>query len=150
MSNGYQITEEELIKCNWVDRPRLLWMEDQELLDDWLPLMEEVVGILEEAYRKSFQLFESGQFQREPILGQLEHALMTAISELEVVKGWRASCCNTSSDKECGVLKGEEDTSEGKVLKEGSEAGQSANQQADCGKKKMCRCESCQWRLRHE
>ena len=88
MSNGYEITEEELTKCNWVDRPRLLWMEDQELLDDWLPLMEEVVGILEEAYRKSFQLLQSGQFQREPILGQLRHALITAISELEVVKRW--------------------------------------------------------------
>jgi len=52
-------------------------------------------------------------------------------------------------------------------LKEGSEAGQSADQQADCGKidsntrqsdcgeKKICRCESCdvcyyQWRRRHE
>jgi hypothetical protein len=131
-------------------------MGAQELLDVWLlPLVQEVGGILEEAYRTSHQLFERGQFQREPILGQLEHALMTAISELEVVKGWRASCCNTSSDKECGVLKGEEDTSEGKVLKEGSEAGQSANQQADCGKQKICRCESCdvcyyQWRIRHE
>ena len=90
MSNGYQITQEEL-KSEWyvVDRPRLEWMDEQELLDDWIPLMEEVVSILEEAYRKSYQLFESGQFQREPILGQLEHALITTISELEVVKGWR-------------------------------------------------------------
>ena len=73
-----------------------------------------------------------------------------------------------SSDKECRVLEGEEDKSEGKVLKEGSEADQSADQQADCGKidsntqqqadcgeNKICRCESCdvcyyQWRLRHE
>ena len=45
-------------------------------------------GIFEEAYRKSFQLLQSGQFQREPILGQLRHALITAISELEVVKRW--------------------------------------------------------------
>ena len=88
MSNGYQITEEELTGWGRVDHPRWLWMEDQELLDDWLPLMEEVVGILEEAYRKSFQLLQSGQFQREPILGQLRHALITAISELEVVKRW--------------------------------------------------------------
>jgi hypothetical protein len=130
-------------------------MGAQELLDVWLlPLVQEVGGILEEAYRTSHQLFERGQGE-ERILGQLQHALMTAISELEVVKGWRASCCNMSSDKECRVLKGEEDTSEGKVLKEGSEAGQPANQQADCGKQKICRCESCdvcyyQWRLRHE
>jgi hypothetical protein len=59
------------------------------------------------------------------------------------------------SDKECKVLEGEEDTSEKEVLKEGSEAGQPANQQADCGEKKICRCESCdvcyyQWRRRHE
>jgi hypothetical protein len=40
------------------------------------------------------------------------------------------------SDKECRVLDGEEeDKSEGKVLKEGSEAHQPANQQADCRKK---------------
>jgi hypothetical protein len=74
---------------------------------------------------------------------------MTAITELQVVQGWiAASCCNMSSDKECRVLDGEEeDKSEGKVLKE---ADQPANQQADCGKQKMCRCESCLWRLRHE
>jgi hypothetical protein len=94
----------------------------------------------------------------ERTLGLLQHKLMTAITELQVVKGWRASCSNmsssSSSDKECKVLKGEEeeeeDTSQGKVLKEGSKAGQPANQQADCGKQKICRCESCQWRLRHE
>ena len=53
MSNGHQITQEEL-KSEWyvVDRPRLEWMDEQELLDDWIPLMEEVVGILKEAYRK--------------------------------------------------------------------------------------------------
>jgi hypothetical protein len=72
-----------------------------------------------------------------------------------------------SSDKECSVLEGEEDMSEKEVLKEGSEADQSADQQADCGKidsntqqadcgeNKICRCESCdvcyyQWRQRHE
>ena len=86
MSNGYQITEEErdTLVC-----PRLECMGAQELLDVWLlPLVQEVGGILEEAYRTSHQLFESGQFQREPILGQLRHALITAISELEVVKRW--------------------------------------------------------------
>ena len=125
MSNGYQITEEErdTLVC-----PRLECMGAQELLDVWLlPLVLQVGGILEKAH----QLFESGQFQGdERILGQFEHALITAISELEVVKGW-------------------------KVLKEGSKAGQSANQQADCGENKICRCESCdicyyQWRQRHE
>ncbi len=90
MSNGYQITQEEL-DYEWyvVDRPHLEWMDEQELLDDWLPLMGEVVGILEEAYRKSFQIFESGQFKREPILDQLRRALITAMSELYVAKRWR-------------------------------------------------------------
>ena len=132
-------------------------MGAQELLDVWLlPLVQEVGGILEEAYRMSHQLLPRGGQGEERILGQLQHALMTAITELQVVKGWRASCSNMSSDKECRVLKGEEeDTSEGKVLKGGSEAGQPANQQADCGKQKICRCESCdvcyyQWRQRHE
>jgi hypothetical protein len=91
MSNGYQTTQEELdCERDMVVRPRLECIDAQELLDVWLlPLVEEVGGILEKAYRTSYQLFESGQFQREPILGQLEHALITAISELEVVKGWR-------------------------------------------------------------
>ena len=121
-------------------RPRLECIDAQELFDVWmLPLVEEVGGILEKAH----QLFESGQFQGdERIFNQLQHMLMTAITELEMVKGW-------------------------KVLKEGSKADQSADQQADCGKidlntrqsdcgeKKICRCESCdvcyyQWRRRHE
>ena len=139
--------------------PRLECMGAQELLDVWLlPLVQEVGGILEEAYRTSHQLLSGGVGQgEERTLGLLQHKLMTAITELQVVQGWRASCSNmsssSSSDKECRVLKGEEEeevTSEGKVLKGGSEAGQPANQQADCGKQKMCRCESCQWRLRHE
>ena len=164
MSNGYQITEEErdTLVC-----PRLECMGAQELLDVWLlPLVLEVGSILEEAYRTSHQLFERGQGE-ERLLGHLQHKLMTAITELEVVQGWIASSCNMSSDKECRVLEGEEDMSEKEVLKEGSEADQSADQQADCGKidsntqqadcgeNKICRCESCdvcyyQWRQRHE
>jgi len=145
MSNGYQITEEErdTLVC-----PRLECMGAQELLDAWLlPLVLEVGGILEEAYRTSHQLFERGQGE-ERILGLLQHKLMTAITELEVVQGWIASSCNMSSDKECRVLDGEEDKSEGKVLKEGSEANQSADQQADCGKQKST--SYYQWKLRHE
>ena len=124
MSNGYQITEKErdMLVC-----PRLECMGAQELLDVWLlPLVQEVGGILEEAYRTSHQLFERGQGE-ERLLGHLQHKLMTAIDELEVVKGWIASSCNMSSDKECRVLEGEEDMSEKEVLKEGSEADQSAD-----------------------
>jgi hypothetical protein len=154
MSNGYQIPEKErdMLVC-----PRWECMGAQELLDVWLlPLVQEVGGILEEAYRTSHQLFERGQGE-ERLLGHLQHKLMTAIDELQVVQGWRASCSNmssssSSSDKECRVLKGKEkeDTGQEKLLKEGPEAGQPANQQADCNKQKMCRCKSCLWRLRHE
>ena len=134
--------------------PRWECMGAQELLDVWLlPLVQEVGGILEEAYCTSHQLLPRGGQGEERTLGLLQHKLMTAITELQVVQGWRASCSNMSSDKECRVLdREEEDKSEGKVLKE---ADQPANQQADCGKQKICRCESCdvcyyQWRLRHE
>jgi len=51
--------------------------------------MEEVVRIPKEAYRKSFQLFESGHFKREPILDKLRHALIGAMSEVRVVNRWR-------------------------------------------------------------
>ena len=148
MPNGYQITEEErdTLVC-----PRLECMDAQELLDVWLlPLVLEVGGILEDAYCTSHQLLPRGGQGEERTLGLLQHQLMTAITELQVVQGWVA--CNMSSDKECRVLDGEEeDKSEGKVLKEGSEAHQPANQQADCRKQIMCRCEGCRWRrLRHE
>ena len=157
MSNGYQITEKErdMLVC-----PRLECMGAQELLDVWLlPLVQEVGGILEEAYCTSHQLLPRGGQGEERTLGLLQHKLMTAITELQVVQGWRASCSNmsSSSDKECLVSKGkeEEDTGQGKVLKEGPEAGQPANQQADCGKQKICCCETCddcyyRWRMRHE
>ena len=148
MSNGYQITEK---KRDTLVCPRWECMGAQELLDVWLlPLVQEVGGILEEAYCTSHQLLSGGQGE-ERTLGLLQHKLMTAITELQVVQGWRASCSNmsSSSDKECRVLKGEEeDTSEGKVLKGGSEAGQPANQQADCGKQKST--SYYQWKLRHE
>ena len=146
MPNGYRITEEERDTLIY---PRLECMDAQDLLDVWLlPLVLEVGGILEDAYCTSHQLLPRGDQGEERTLGLLQHQLMTAITELQVVQGWVA--CNMSSDKECRVLDGEEeeDKSEGKVLKE---ADQPANQQADCRKQIMCRCEGCRWRrLRHE
>ena len=150
MPNGYQITEKErdVLVC-----PRWECMGAQELLDVWLlPLVQEVGGILEEAYCTSHQLLPRGGQGEERTLGLLQHKLMTAITELQVVQGWRASCSNmsSSSDKECLVSKGkeEEDTGQGKVLKGGSKAGQPANQQADCGKQKST--SYYRWRQRHE
>ena len=104
--------------------------------------------------RRFYKLLPRGDQGEERTLGLLQHKLMTAITELHVAQGWRASCSNmsssSSSDKECRVLKGEEeeeeDTSTGK--EGGSKAGQPANQQADCGKQKST--SYYQWRLRHE
>jgi hypothetical protein len=150
MPNGYRITEEERDTLVY---PRLECMDAQELLDVWLlPLVLEVGGILEDAYCTSHQLLSGGQGE-ERTLGLLQHQLMTAITELQVVQGWRASgshMSSSSSDKECRVLKGKEkeDTGQGKVLKGGSKAGQPANQQADCGKQKST--SYYQWRMRHE
>ena len=152
MSNGYQITEKkrDMLVC-----PRWECMGAQELLDVWLlPLVQEVGGILEEAYCTSHQLLPRGGQGEERTLGLLQHKLMTAITELQVVQGWRASgshmSSSSSSDKECLVLKGKEkeDTGQGKLLKEGPEAGQPANQQADCGKQKST--SYYRWRQRHE
>ena len=92
MSDGYQITEEEL-RHEWdrVDRQCLEWMGDEDLWDDWLPLMEEFVSILEDAYRKSCQLFESSdQFKSEPILRKIRELLISAMAELEAAKDWRS------------------------------------------------------------
>ena len=149
MSNGYQITEKErdMLVC-----PRWECMGAQELLDVWLlPLVQEVGGILEEAYCTSHQLLPRGGQGEERTLGLLQHKLMTAITELQVVQGWRASCSNmssSSSDKECRVLKGEEEEEDTSTGKGGSKAGQPANQQADCGKQKST--SYYQWRMRHE
>ena len=145
----FLITKEELSRAqSVVDRSRLECIEIKELLDNWVPVMEDVVKTVEDAYRASFKLLKGGNLQNEPQLNNLRQVLISMMAELQMVKGWRASCCNMSSDKECRVLKGEEDTSTGKVLKEGSEAGQPANQQADCGKQKIT--SYYQWRRRHE
>ena len=149
MSNGYPITEKErdMLVC-----PRLECMGALELLDVWLlPLVQEVGGILEEAYCTSHQLLPRGDQGEERILGLLQHKLMTAITELQVAQGWRASCSHmssSSSDKECRVLKGEEEEEDTSTGKGGSKAGQPANQQADCGKQKST--SYYQWRMRHE
>ncbi len=67
MSNGYQITQEELdYEWDVVDRPRLECMDEQELLDDWLPLMEEVVGILKKPIASRFKSLKVAILQENP------------------------------------------------------------------------------------
>ena len=84
------ITKEEL---SWaravVDRTRLEWMEDKELLDDLIPIMEDVVKAIEDAYRTSFKLLKSGNFKNEPNLNNLRNVLISMMAKLQVVKNWR-------------------------------------------------------------
>jgi hypothetical protein len=86
----FLITKEEL---SWaravVDRTRLEWMEDKELLDDLIPIMEDVVKAIEDAYRTSFKLLKSGNFKNEPNLNNLRNVLISMMAELQVVKNWR-------------------------------------------------------------
>jgi hypothetical protein len=57
----YEIAVEELSYA------RDLWnckrLQDKECLDNWLPLIEEVVGVIGYAYCSSFRLLESGNFK---------------------------------------------------------------------------------------
>jgi hypothetical protein len=86
----FLITKEEL---SWardgVNRTRLERMEDKELLDDWIPIMEDVVKTVEDAYRTSFKLLKSGNFKKEPNLNNLRHVLISMMAKLQVVKNWR-------------------------------------------------------------
>ena len=80
MSNGYQITEKErdMLVC-----PRWECMGAQELLDIWLlPLVQEVGGILEEAYRSSHQLLQRGGQGEERILGQTKNMPLRVLRRL--------------------------------------------------------------------
>ncbi len=86
----FLITNKELSRA-WsvVDRPRLEWMDYNELLDDWIPIMEDVVKAVEDAYRTSFKLLKSGNLKKEPHLNKLRQVLISMMAELQVAKNWR-------------------------------------------------------------
>ena len=98
MSNGYQITEEELTKCNWV--PDIteeelsfaedLWNRDpspdEQRLDDWLLVMEEIVGIIGYTYHSIFQLLESTNVNNNCLLEALRALYIFAMAEVNVAK----------------------------------------------------------------
>ena len=98
MSNGYQMTEEELTKCNWV--PDIteeelsfaedLWNRDpspdEQRLDDWLRVMEEIVATIGYTYRSSFQLLESNNLKNKSLLEALRGMYIFAMAEVNVAK----------------------------------------------------------------
>jgi len=80
-----EITEQELCFVR-----RLVKREpfqDRKRLDDWLRIMEEVVKVLGILYRSSFRLLESNNFKDESILDLLRTAYISAMAEVDVVKG---------------------------------------------------------------
>ncbi len=60
--------------------------QDGESLDNWLRIMDEVVGAIAYAYRLSFQLLESNNFKDESVVLDLLRTVYTsAMAEVEVV-----------------------------------------------------------------
>jgi len=86
----FEITEEDL-SYEWgrVSCTRLERLEDKECLCDWIPIMEDVVKAVQDAYRTSFRLLESGNFKNEPNLDNLRNVLISLMAELRLVKSWR-------------------------------------------------------------
>jgi hypothetical protein len=86
----FEITEEELLN-EWgrVSCTHLEWLEDKERLNNWILIMEDVVKAVQDAYRMSFRLLESGNFKNEPNLDNLRNVLISLMAELQVVKSWR-------------------------------------------------------------
>jgi hypothetical protein len=82
-----EITEEELSYA------RDLWscqrLPDQECLDDWLQIMEEIVGVIGSAYRSTFRLLESNNLKNESLLELLRAVYACVMAEVDVVKGDR-------------------------------------------------------------
>jgi hypothetical protein len=86
----FLITKEELSRAqSVVDRSRLECIEIKELLDNWVPVMEDVVKTVEDAYCASFKLLKGGNLQNEPQLNNLRQVLISMMAELQMVKNWR-------------------------------------------------------------
>ena len=81
------ITKEELSYAR--DLVNCEPFSDQERLDDWLQIMEEVAKDIGIVYRSSFRLLESNNFKDESILDLLRTVYISAMAEVDVVKGER-------------------------------------------------------------
>ena len=81
------ITEEELFFARFLVKREPF--QDRKRLDDWLRIMEEVAKDIGIVYRSSFRLLESNNFKDESILDLLRTAYISAMAEVDVVKGER-------------------------------------------------------------
>ena len=78
------ITEEELSFAEnlWNRDPS----PDEERLDDWLRVMEEIVATIGYTYHSSFQLLESNNLKDECLLEALRALYIFAMAEVNVAK----------------------------------------------------------------
>jgi hypothetical protein len=79
-----EITEEELSYAQdfWNGKPS----PDEEQLDDWLRVMEEIVGTIGYTYFSSFRLLERNNFNHALLLCALRSLYIHAMAEVNVVK----------------------------------------------------------------
>ena len=85
----FEITDKEVDdERELVDRERLEELEDDDRLDDWISIKEEVVQAVQSAYHVSFRLLQGGHFEDEPVLGQLRRLLIEQMAELKVAQRW--------------------------------------------------------------
>jgi len=81
------ITEEELFFARFLVKREPF--QDRKRLDDWLRIMEEVAKDIGIVYRSSFRLLESNNFKDESILDLLRTVYISAMAQVDVVKGER-------------------------------------------------------------
>jgi len=96
MSNGYQMVVDEC--AQWPEEmtkeelsfAENLWNRDpspdEERLDDWLRVMEEIVKTIGCTYRSSCQLLESNNVNNECLLEALRALYIFAMAEVNVAK----------------------------------------------------------------
>ena len=79
-----EITEEELSYAQdlWNREP----FPDRERLDNWIRVMEEVVGTIGYTYCLTFQLFERNNLNHKSLLDALRALYIHAMAEVNVVK----------------------------------------------------------------
>jgi len=82
-----EITEQELVFIRRLVNRRSF--QTRKRLDDWLRIMEEVAKDIGIVYRSSFRLLESNNFKDESILDLLRTVYISAMAQVDVVKGER-------------------------------------------------------------
>jgi hypothetical protein len=81
------ITEEELSYAQNLWRRQRL--PNPERLDDWLRVMEEIVGVIGSAYCSSFKLLKSNHVKNESLLELLRAVYTSVMAEVDIIKGDR-------------------------------------------------------------